>query len=183
MSEADYTAWANAIANIISLAASVTIQRDENGRYTHDASERFCNMFLLQLGACYNDTQPGKGMHKLIEAGNNELNVMKSTDRITADSILIKAKRAAADLKKRTGMEETPKFESRAEAKVEADDRNYAIQATIGTKEGATEAITSIVGSTITDNVLKHDDGTPKGVDEYSLSELFEAVMSANIAP
>jgi hypothetical protein len=49
-------------------------------------------------------------MRKLIKAGNNELNVIQSTDRITADSILIKAKRAAADLKKRTGMEEKTKL-------------------------------------------------------------------------
>jgi hypothetical protein len=59
-------------------------------------------------------------------------------------------------------MEEKPKFEMRAEAKVEAGNRNHVIQATIGTKEGTAEAITSIVGSTITDSVLKKKVTTPQ---------------------
>lgn len=78
--------------------------------------------------------QPGEGMHKLVEAGNNALVTIKSTDCVTADSILIKTKKAAADLKKRTGMDEKPKFNNRTEAKVEADVHNYAIQEIIGTK-------------------------------------------------
>lgn len=69
------------------------------------------------------------------------------------------------------------------EAKVEADDCNYAIQATIGAKEGAAEAIASIVGSAVTDNVLKHADCTLKGVDEYSPSELFAAIAAAAKRP
>ena len=183
MSEANYTARANAKAAIIALAANITIQRDANGRYTHDAAERFRHLFVLQLGACYNDTQPGEGMRKLADAGNNALTIIRSTDRVTAESILSDAKKNAAKLKRETGIDEKPQFETRAEAKVEADDRNYAIQATIGTKEGAAEAIASIVGSAITDNVLKHADGTPKGVDEYRLAELFEAVSAAAKRP
>ena len=85
----------------------------------------------------------------------------------------------AAKLKKESGIDEKPQFDTHAEAKVEADDCNYAIQATIGTKEGAAEAIASIVGSAITDNVLKHADGTPRGVDEYRLADLFDAVSTA----
>lgn len=183
MSEATYTARANAKAAIIALAANVSIQRDGNGRFTRDAAERFKNLFILQLGACYNDTQPGEGMRKLADPGRNALTAIRSTDRVTADSVLDEAKRAAAKLKRETGIDEKPKFETRAEAKVEADDRNYAIQATIGTKEGAAEAIASIVGSAITDNVLKHADGTPKGVDEYFLAELFTAVSAAAKRP
>lgn len=183
MSEANYTARANAKAAIIALAANVTIHRDGTGRYTHDAAERFKNLFVLQLGACYNDMQPGEGMRKLADAGDNTLTTIKSTDRVTADSVLAAAKQAATKLKRETGLDEKPKFETRAEAKVEADDRNYAIQATIGTKEGAAEAIASIVGSAITDSVLKHADGTPKGVDEYRLAEIFAAVSAAAKRP
>ena len=72
-------------------------------------------------------------------------------DRVTADSVLLATKTATAKLKKETGIDEKPQFDTQAEAKVEADDCNYAIQATIGTKEGAAEAIASIVGSAITD--------------------------------
>ena len=183
MSEANYTAHANAKANILTLAANITIQRDANGRYAHDAATRFKNLFILQLGACYNDTQPGEGMRKLADDGDNSLTVIKSTDRVTAESVLLEAKKAAATLKRQTNVDEKPRFETRAEAKVEADDRNYAIQATIGTKEGAAEAITTIVGSDITDNVLRHTDGSPKGVDEYRLAALFHAVAIAAKRP
>jgi hypothetical protein len=183
MSEANYTARANAKANILSLAANISIQCNTNGRYTHDAAECFKNLFILQLGACYNDMQPSEGMHKLADDGNNTHTIIKSTNRVTADSILTEAKKEAALLKRQTNLDEKPCFETRAEAKVEADDRNYAIQATIGTKEGAAEAITNIVGSDITDNVLKHNDGSPKGVNKYRLTALFQAVAAAAKRP
>jgi hypothetical protein len=137
MSKANYMARAKAKANILSLAANIFIQRDTNDRYTHDAADLFKNLFILQLGACYNDTQPGKGMCKLADNGNNTLTIIKSTDCITANSILIEAKKEAALLKWQTNLDKKPRFETCAEAKVEADDCNYAIQATIGTKEGA----------------------------------------------
>jgi hypothetical protein len=97
----------------------------------------FKNLFVLQLGACYNGTQPSKGMRKLADAGNNALTTIKLTDRVTTNSILIKAEKDVAELKKQSGTDEKPNFEMRAKAKVKANDHNYAIQATIGTKEGA----------------------------------------------
>jgi len=183
MSEANYTARANAKANILTLAAHITIQRDANGRFAHNAATRFKNLFILQLGACYNDTQPGEGMRKLADDGNNSLTVIKSTDHVTAESVLLELKKAAAALNHQTNVDKKPRFETRAEAKVEADDRNYAIQATIGTKEGAAKAITTIVGSDITDNVLHHTDGSPKDVDKYRLAALFQAVADATKRP
>ena len=126
MSEANYTARANAKANILTLAANITIQCDANGLYAHDAATRFKNLFILQLGACYNDTQPGEGLRKLSDNGDNLLTVIKSTDRVTAESVLLEAKKAEATLKRQTNVDEKPHFETRAEAKVEADDRNYA---------------------------------------------------------
>ena len=183
MSKTNYMARANAKAAIIALAENVIIQCNANMQYTHDAAERIINLFVLQLGVCYNDTQASKGMHKLAEAGNNALTIIKSMDCVMADYILAKAKRAAADLKKQMGMDKKPKFEMRAKAKVEADDCNNAIQATISTKEGATKAIVSIVRSSITDSMLKHANSTPKGVDEYCLSKLFTAVSAAASRP
>lgn len=183
MSEANYTARANAKANIIALANNITLQRDENGRFTHDAAERFKTLFQLQLGACYNDQQPGEGMRKLIEPGDNVLTTIKSTDRITPDTVLRASKNEADALARATNIAEKPKIETRADAKVEADDQNYAIQATIGTKEGAAEVISNIVGSDVTDHVLKHADGSPKGVDEYRLSDIFAAVAAAAKRP
>ena len=183
MSEAKCTARANAKANIIVLASNISIQHDDNGCYTHDVAKSFHSLFLLQLGACYNDIQLAEGMRKLIDKGDNALTAIKSMDCITADTILVASKKEAATLKHQTGMDEEPKFDSCAEAKVEVDNSNYAIQATIGTKEGATKGITTIVGLDIMDNVLCHADGTPKGVDEYCLHKLFNAVAAAGKCP
>ena len=72
MSKATYTARANTKAAITALAVNVTIQQDVN--------RRFKSLFILQLGACYNNTQPGEGMHKLADARNNALTITKSTD-------------------------------------------------------------------------------------------------------
>jgi hypothetical protein len=77
MSEANYTAWANAKAAIIALAANVTIPRDTNTQYTHDATKLFKNLVVLQLGARYNDMQPGEGMRKHADTGNNALTIIK----------------------------------------------------------------------------------------------------------
>ena len=85
MSEANYMARTNAKAAIIALATNITIQQDTNGRYTHDAAERFKNLFTLQLGACYNNTQPGEGMQKLAESRDNVLITIKPTDHIMLD--------------------------------------------------------------------------------------------------
>jgi hypothetical protein len=72
-------------------------------------------------------------MHKLADARNNALTIIKSTDWITAESVLAEAKKNATKFRKETGIDEKPQFKTRAEAKVEPNDRNYAIQATIGT--------------------------------------------------
>jgi len=87
MSKANSMARANAKANILALAGTLSLQQSDHGRDTHNAADCFQNLFLLQLGACYNDTQPGECMLKLINAGNNLLTVIKSTNLVTADSV------------------------------------------------------------------------------------------------
>ncbi len=112
MSEANYIARVNAKANILTLAANMAIQCDANGNYAHNAAIRFKNLFILQLGTCYNDTQPGESMRKLADDGNNSLTVVKSTDCVTAETVLLKAKKAAAAHKRQTNLEEKLSFET-----------------------------------------------------------------------
>jgi hypothetical protein len=79
-----------------------------------------------------------------------------------------------------------PRIESRrprADTKVEADDRNYAIQATIGTKEGSAIALRKAVGDDIVDQVTKHSDGRPKTVDDWRLADIFNAIEAAAKRP
>ena len=61
-----------------------------------------------------------------------------------------------------------------------ADRANILVQAVIGAKEGATDAIVAKVGARITDAVLRTSDGVQlKSVDEYELYELINAIMQA----
>ena len=122
-------------------------------------------------------------MKLLMEAGDNALTTIKSTGCITADIILKEAYDTTAALFKQTNITKKTHIDTQAEAKVEADDCNHVIQATIGTKEGAAEAVTSIVGSDVTNPVLKHTDGNPKEVNEYHLIKLFLVIASAAKRP
>lgn len=177
MSKANYTARDNAKANILSLASNITINCDLHRCFTHNAIKHFKHKFTVQLGTCYNDAQLGQRMKLLMTEGDNTLIAIKITNRITADSILKDAHVAATTLAKQANLPKKLHINTWAEAKVEADNCNYAIQTTIGTKEGTAKAIISIVGSDVTDPILKHTNGSPKGNDKYRLSDLFHAMV------
>jgi hypothetical protein len=76
----------------------LTLQTNEHGQYTHDA------ILLLQKGirrvliSQFNPSNPGKGMEKLLDDGNNLLTLVKSTDAITASYMIKKAKNRADKL-------------------------------------------------------------------------------------
>eukprot|EP00956_Cyclotella_meneghiniana_P040226 scaffold189832_cov70-Cyclotella_meneghiniana.AAC.1 len=101
-----------------------------------------------------------------------------------AAAVLKQSAKEAAALAKQTGVDEKAQIDTRADAQDEADRRNYAIQAAIGAKEGAAEAITNKVGSDITDSVLRNADGNDnKSVDEYTLYEVLQAAIQGAIRP
>jgi hypothetical protein len=78
--------------------------------YTHDA------ILLLQKGiqrvlvSQFNPSDPGKGMVKLLDDGDNILTQIQSTDGITAGSVLKLAKKRADDLSTTTGKTILPTF-------------------------------------------------------------------------
>lgn len=116
-------------------------------------------------------------------AGDNRLTTIKSTNCITTDIILKEACDAAATLSKQTNITEKPCTDMQAKAKVEANNCNYVIQATISTKEGSAKLITSIVGSNVTNPVLKHTNGSLKGVNKYHRTNHFLVVAYAAKCP
>ncbi len=89
--------------------------------YTHDA------ILLLQKGihrilvSQFNPSDPGKGMVKLLDNGDNILTRIQSTDAITAGSVLKSGKKRADDLSTTTGKTILPTFTTRTEAQEEAD--------------------------------------------------------------
>eukprot|EP00956_Cyclotella_meneghiniana_P030944 scaffold79700_cov45-Cyclotella_meneghiniana.AAC.4 len=162
----------------------VPLNRNENGQCTHDDITVFITDIERHFKGLYNPLQPGQGLTKLLKKGPNDLTKLKSTHMVTASSILTASIKEAKELAKQSGVDEKPTIATRADAQDEADRRNYAIQATIGAKEGAAEAITNKVGSDITDSVLRNVDGNDnKGVDEYNLYEVIQATIQGAIRP
>jgi hypothetical protein len=70
----------------------MTLQTNKNGQYMHDA------IFLLQKGirhvlqSQFNPSNPGKGMEKLLNTGDNQLTLVKSANAITTRSVIKKGK-------------------------------------------------------------------------------------------
>ena len=141
MVEACYTARATTKQQVLDGINKLTLKTNEHGQYMHDA------ILLIQKGiqrvlvSQFNPSDPGKGMVKLLDDGNNILTRVQSTDAITAVSVLKAAKTRADDLSKTTGKTVPPIFSTRVEAQEEADRLNVINQSVIGAKEGVVEAI------------------------------------------
>ncbi len=96
MAEACYTARATTKQQVIKGIGKLALQTNEHGQYTHDA------ILLLQKGIrCvlvseFNPSNLGKGMEKLLKDGTSLLTNVKSTNAITANSVL-KAAKARVD--------------------------------------------------------------------------------------
>jgi hypothetical protein len=154
MVEACSTARATTKQQVLNGVNKSTLQTNEHGQYTHDA------ILLLQKGikrvliSQFNPSNPGKGMEKLLNNGNNLLTLVKSTDVITASYVITKAKNKADQLTASTGKTILPSITSRAEAQEEANQLNVINQSVIGAKDGVVKAITKLVGSNITDAIL-----------------------------
>jgi hypothetical protein len=71
MAEACYTARATTKQQVLDGIKKLTLQTNESGQYTHDA------ILLLQKGirrvlqSQFNPSDPGKGMEKLVNTGDN----------------------------------------------------------------------------------------------------------------
>jgi hypothetical protein len=177
MVEACYTARATMKQQVIKGIGKLTLQTNKHGQYTHDA------ILLLQKGirrilvSQSNPSNPGKGMEKLLKDGILLTNV-KLTNAITANSVLKAAKARADRALKASSTTITPTIISRSEAQEEADHLNMINQLVIGAKEGIVEAVTKLVGSNITDAVLR----TAKGSNHKSINNyMLFAVMAAAI--
>ncbi len=121
MAEACYTAQATTKQQVLDRINKLTLQTNEHGQYTHNA------ILLIQKGIqCvlvnqFNLSDPGKGMVKLLDDGNNILTQVQSTNAITSGSVLKSAKKRADELSTTTGKTVLPTFTTRTDAQEEAD--------------------------------------------------------------
>jgi hypothetical protein len=163
---------------VIKGIGKLALQTNKHGQYTHNAILLLQKSIRCVVVSQFNPSNPGKGMEKLLEDGTNLLTNVKSTNAITANSVLKAAKAKADAALKASSTTITPTITSQLEAQEEADRLNVINQLVIGAKEGVVKAVTKLVGSNITNAVLRTADGSNhKSIDEYMLF----AVMAAAI--
>ena len=115
MAEACYTARATTKKQVLNGVNKLTLQTNKHGQYMNDA------ILLLQKGVrCvvisqFNPSNPGKGMEKLLDDDNNLLTLVKSTDVITASSVIKEAKKRAEELTALTSKTVLPSITAQAE--------------------------------------------------------------------
>jgi hypothetical protein len=123
-------------------------------------------ILLLQKGiqciliSQFNPSNPGKGMVKLLYNGNNILMRVKLTNAITTGSVIKVTKKRADELSTMTGKTVLPTFTAQTEAQEEANRLNVINQSVIGAKEGVVEAVSKLVGSDITNAILRMANGS-----------------------
>ncbi len=117
-------------------------------------------------------------MEKLLKDGTNLLTNVKLTGAITSNSVLKAAKAKVDAALKISSTTIIPTITSRSETQEEADHLNVINQSVISAKDGIVEAVMKLVGSDITDAVLRTaDSSNHKSIDDYTLF----AVMAAAI--
>ncbi len=121
MAEACYTARATTKQQVLDGIEKLTFQTNKNGQYAHDATLLLQKGIRRVLQSQFNPSNPGKGMEKLLNTGDNQLTLVKSTIAITARSVIKKAKQNAEVLLISTGKTVLHIITTRAEAQEEAD--------------------------------------------------------------
>jgi hypothetical protein len=127
----------------------------------------------------FNPSDHGKGMEKLLNNGNNLLMLVKSTDPITAGSIIKAAKKRADKLTAMTSRILLPSVTTQTEAREEANRLSVINQSVIGAKEGVVKAITKFVGCDITNAILwTANCSNHKSIDEFTLYKVMKAAIN-----
>jgi hypothetical protein len=184
MVEACYTARATTKQQVIEGIGKLALQTNKHGQYMHDAILLLQKGILCVLVSQFNPSDPGKGIEKLLEDGTNLLTNVKLTNTITMNSVLKAAKARADAASKASSTMITPTITSRSKAQEEADRLNVINQSVIGAKEGVVEAVTKLVGSDITDAVLRTTDGSDhKSIDNYTLFAVMVAAIDGADQP
>ncbi len=77
-----------------------------------------------------------------------------------------------------TGKTILPTFTTQTEVQEEADRLNVINQSVIGTKEGVVEAVSKLVGSNITNAILRTANGSNhKSIDDFTLYNVMKVAI------
>jgi hypothetical protein len=184
MAEACYTALATTKQQVLNRINKLTLQTNKHGQYMHHA------ILLIQKGiqrvlvSQFNPSDPGKGMVRLINNGNNILMRVQSTDTITAGSVLKAAKKQADKLLTTADKTVLPAFTTQTEAQEEADQLNVINQWVISAKEGVVKAVSKLVSSNITVAILRTANGSNhKSIDDFTLYDVMKVANNGADRP
>jgi hypothetical protein len=184
MAEACYTARATTKQQVLDGINKLTLQTNKHGQYTHDA------ILLLQKGiqrilvSQFNPSNPGNGIVKLLNNGDNILTRVKLTNVITAGSVIKSAKKRADELSTTTGKTVLPTFTAQTEAQEEANQLNVINQSVIGAKEGIVKAVSKLVGSNITNAILQTANGSDhKSINNFTLYNVMKVAIDGADRP
>jgi hypothetical protein len=184
MVEACYTARATTKQQVLDGINKLTLQTNEHEQYTHDAILLNQKGIQRVLVSQFNPSNPGKGMVKLLNDGDNILTRVQSTDAITAGSVLKAARAWADDLSKTTEKTLLPIFTTQMEAQEEAGRLNVINQSVIGAKEGVVETVSKLVGTDITNAILRTADGSDhKSINDFRLYEVMKVAIDGADRP
>jgi hypothetical protein len=184
MAEACYTARATTKQQVLDGVNKLTLQTNEHGQYMHDAILLLQKGIRCVLNSQFNPSDPGKGMEKLLNDGDNLLTLVKSTDAITTSYVIKEAKKRADKLTASTGKTVSPSITAQAEAQEEADQLNVINQLGIGTKEGVVKAITKLDGSNVTNAILRMANVSDhKSIDDFTLFEMMKSAIDCANQP
>jgi hypothetical protein len=182
MAEACYTERARTKQQVLDGVNKLTLQTNKHVQYMHDAILLLQKGIQLVLISQFNPSNPGKGMEKLLDNGNNLPTLVKSTDVITASYVVKKQKNRVDKLTASTGKTVLPSITSQVEAQEEANQLNVINQLVISAKEGVVEAITKLVGSNVTNAIFRTaNNSNHKSIDNFTLFEVMKvAIDGAN---
>ena len=184
MAEACYTVQVTTNQQVLNGIGKLTLQTNKNGQYTHNAILLLEKGIRRVLQSQFNPSNPDKGMEKLLNTGDNRLTLVMSTNAITARSMIKEAKLHAKSRSTSTGNTVLPTITAQVEAQEEADHLNVINQAVISVKEGALDAITKLVGSNITNAILRTSNGSNhKGVEDFRLFDVMQAAIDGDNRP
>ncbi len=175
-----FTARTATKQSIVTKIWQLSLQRNDSKQYTHSAITQLEKGIQQVLKQQYIPAGGSNGMLDLLNQNNKGPQANETT---TATDVLKESHKEADNKSKSTGKILTPKFTLCADAQDKANQRNIINQALIGAKEGILEALTTFVGTEITDTVLRRANGDYKDLDEYTLQELLQAAINGANRP
>jgi hypothetical protein len=175
MADLVFTARVTIRTQVANKIGWLSLPKNESGQYTHADINQLKKGIERILKQQYNFARGDHGMLAILAFNNYG---PKANKTITAADVINMSKKEAEAESTTMGTTVHPKITSRADAQEEAKQLNTNNQALIGAKEGVVKALTTFVGTDITDRILRQANEDFKGLDKYTLHELLKAAVN-----